>query len=116
MFSRPGSLRAMNVSRASPSSRPVRLMSASALPSYIATPDILQRNLDSCILFRLRGAASQRFLGPSKDGWPPVFAAEAVKTGGQFSPSDLRQYSGIQIPKNQKPHPPNTGLNTGMAS
>jgi hypothetical protein len=28
---------------------------------------------------------------------------------------NLCQYSGIQIPKNQKPHPPKTGLNIGMA-
>jgi hypothetical protein len=27
----------------------------------------------------------------------------------------LCQYSGIQVPKNQKPHPPNTGLKTGIA-
>jgi hypothetical protein len=27
----------------------------------------------------------------------------------------LRQYSGIQTPKYQKPHPPKTGLKTGMA-
>jgi hypothetical protein len=25
------------------------------------------------------------------------------------------QYSGIQLPKNQKPHPPKNGLKTGMA-
>ena len=29
--------------------------------------------------------------------------------------SNLCQYSGIQMPKNQKPHPPKTGLNIGMA-
>lgn len=27
---------------------------------------------------------------------------------------NLGQYSGIQVPKNQKPHPPNTGLKTGI--
>ena len=27
----------------------------------------------------------------------------------------LRQYSGIQTPKYQNPHPPKTGLKTGMA-
>jgi hypothetical protein len=49
------------------------------------------------------------------DDWPPAFVAEAVKVGGKFFPSDLCQYSGIQIPKNQKPHPPNAGLNIGVA-
>jgi hypothetical protein len=29
--------------------------------------------------------------------------------------SNLCQYRGIQMPKNQKPHPPKTGLNIGMA-
>ena len=27
----------------------------------------------------------------------------------------LSQYSGIQSPKSQKPHPPKTGLNIGIA-
>jgi hypothetical protein len=56
-----------------------------------------------------------RFWAEGEDDWPPAFAAGALKTRGQFCPSNLGQYSGIQIPKNQKPQPPNTGLNTGMA-
>ncbi len=49
------------------------------------------------------------------DDEPPVFSAEAEKTGGRRGPSDLSQYSGIQVPKNQKPHPPKTGLKIGVA-
>jgi hypothetical protein len=30
-------------------------------------------------------------------------------------PVECRQYNGIQSPKYQKPHPPNAGLNTGIA-
>jgi hypothetical protein len=49
--------------------------------------------------------------------WPAkrLVASERVRAVRRPRVSKLCQYSGIQIPKNQKPHPPNTGLNIGIA-
>src|ERR1700761_306279 len=70
--------------------------------------DILHKNRAARILFRSRKASLP--LAPRR-----LVSSGRIRAVRRPRVLKLCQYSGIQTPKNQKPHPPNTGLNTGIA-